>query len=197
MLPIHKLEQSGLSLNTFYYVHLCHRGEMGRISSRPFPLMGAEHSRDTVHGADEHRPPGDLGVVVFESHLLSFNSGTWALLEKKRLPWWLTQYRIFLLCGRPEFDEPPEMAMVIHSSILAWRIPWQMCLEGYSPWACKELDRQSKFHFTRKKRWGGLQGVWTGLDLRGSEPVRLLWTLWQVLTPHRHDKVQAPQSRLQ
>ena len=74
MLPIHKLEQSGLSLNTFYYVHLCHRVEMGRISSCLFPLMGAEHSRDTVHGADEHRPPGDLGVVVFESHLLSFHS---------------------------------------------------------------------------------------------------------------------------
>lgn len=83
MLPIHKLEQSGLSLNTFYYVHLCHRVEMGRISSRLFPLMGAEHSRDTVHGADEHRPPGDLGVVVFESHLLSFHSEKLGIARKE------------------------------------------------------------------------------------------------------------------
>ena len=83
MLPIHKLEKSGLSLNTFYYVHLCHRIEMGRICSRPLPLMGAEHSRDTVHGADEHRPPGDLGVVVFESHLLSFHSEKLGIARKE------------------------------------------------------------------------------------------------------------------
>ena len=83
MLPIHKLEKSGLSLNTFYYVHLCHRVEMDRISSRLFPLMGAEHSRDTVHGADEHRPPGDLGVVVFESHLLSFHSEKLGIARKE------------------------------------------------------------------------------------------------------------------
>ena len=83
MLPIHNLEQSGLSLNTFYYVHLCHRIEMGRICSRPFPLMGAEHSRDTVHGADEHRPPIDLGVMVFESHLLSFHSEKSSIARKE------------------------------------------------------------------------------------------------------------------
>ena len=85
MLQIHKLEKSGLSLNTFYYVHLCHRIEMGRICSRPFPLMGAEHSRDTVHGADEHRPPGDLGVVVFESHLLSFHSEKLGIARKEEV----------------------------------------------------------------------------------------------------------------
>ena len=75
MLLIDKLEQTRLSLNTFYCVHCSHRIEMGRISRCPFLLNpGAEHSRDTVHGADEHRPPTDLGVVVFESHLLSFHS---------------------------------------------------------------------------------------------------------------------------
>ena len=62
---------------------------MGRISSRPFPLspsrcsLGAEHSRDTVHGADEHRPPGDVGVVVFESHLLSFHSEKLGIARKE------------------------------------------------------------------------------------------------------------------
>ena len=30
--------------------------------------------------------------------------------------------------------------MEIHSSILAWRIPWTEGLVGYSPWGRKELD---------------------------------------------------------
>ena len=38
--------------------------------------------------------------------------------------------------------------MATHSSILAWRIPWQATVHGvtkrgtgYSPWGCKEWDR--------------------------------------------------------
>ena len=84
MLLIDKLEQTRLSLNTFYCVHCSHRIEMGRISRCPFLLNpGAEHSRDTVHGADEHRPPGDVGVVVFESHLLSFHSEKLGIARKE------------------------------------------------------------------------------------------------------------------
>ena len=30
--------------------------------------------------------------------------------------------------------------MATHSSILAWRIPWQRSLVGYSSWGRKELD---------------------------------------------------------
>ena len=30
--------------------------------------------------------------------------------------------------------------MATHSSILAWEIPEQRNLAGYSPWGCKELD---------------------------------------------------------
>ena len=30
--------------------------------------------------------------------------------------------------------------MATHSSILAWEIPWQRTLEGYSPRGCKESD---------------------------------------------------------
>ena len=33
-----------------------------------------------------------------------------------------------------------EKGMTIHSSILAWRIPWTEELVGYSPWGHKELD---------------------------------------------------------
>ena len=37
-------------------------------------------------------------------------------------------------------EDPLEKEMAIHSSILAWRIPWIEGLAGYSPWDHKELD---------------------------------------------------------
>ena len=37
-------------------------------------------------------------------------------------------------------EDPLEKGMATHSSILAWRIPWQRSLVGYSPWGCKESD---------------------------------------------------------
>ena len=35
------------------------------------------------------------------------------------------------------WEFPLEEGMAVHSSILAWRIPW---IEGYSPWSHKESD---------------------------------------------------------
>ena len=40
----------------------------------------------------------------------------------------------------PRSGRVPEKGMATHSSILAWRIPEQRSLEGYSSWDCKELD---------------------------------------------------------
>ena len=37
-------------------------------------------------------------------------------------------------------EDPLEKEMAIHSSILAWRIPWTESLVGYSPWGHKESD---------------------------------------------------------
>ena len=37
-------------------------------------------------------------------------------------------------------EDPLEKGMAIHSSILAWRIPWTRSLVGYSWWGCKESD---------------------------------------------------------
>ena len=37
-------------------------------------------------------------------------------------------------------EDPLEKGMAIHSSILAWRIPWTESLAGYSPWGLEELD---------------------------------------------------------
>ena len=36
--------------------------------------------------------------------------------------------------------DPLKEGMAIHSSILAWRIPWAEEPVGYSPWGLKELD---------------------------------------------------------
>ena len=38
------------------------------------------------------------------------------------------------------WEDPPEEEMAIHSSILAWRIPWTEESGGLSPWGCKESD---------------------------------------------------------
>ena len=37
-------------------------------------------------------------------------------------------------------EDPLEVGMAPHSSILAWRIHGQRSLVGYSPWDRKELD---------------------------------------------------------
>ena len=42
-------------------------------------------------------------------------------------------------------EDPPEKGMATHSSILAWRIPRQRSLEGYSPWGSEELEMTSTF----------------------------------------------------
>ena len=40
----------------------------------------------------------------------------------------------------PRSGRVPEKGMATHSSILAWRIPGQRSLLGYSPWDCNEVD---------------------------------------------------------
>ena len=37
-------------------------------------------------------------------------------------------------------EDPLEKEMAIHSSTLAWKIPWTRSLIGYSPWGRKESD---------------------------------------------------------
>ena len=42
------------------------------------------------------------------------------------------------------WEDLPEKEMAIHSSILAWKIPWtEKPGRLYSPWGCKELDTTS------------------------------------------------------
>ena len=42
------------------------------------------------------------------------------------------------------WEDPLEKGMATHSRILAWRIPWQRSLAGYSPWGCRESDMNVK-----------------------------------------------------
>ena len=37
-------------------------------------------------------------------------------------------------------EDSLEKEMAIHSSTIAWKIPWTEEPGGYSPWGCKELD---------------------------------------------------------
>ena len=45
------------------------------------------------------------------------------------------------------WEDPLEKEMVIHSSILAYRLPWTESLAGYSPWELKEWDTTERLHY--------------------------------------------------
>ena len=49
------------------------------------------------------------------------------------------------------WENPLKKGMVTHSSILDWRIPWN--LAGYSPWGCKKWDmtEELKLIFWQRK----------------------------------------------
>ena len=57
----------------------------------------------------------------------------WASLMVKNLPAVQETWVLSL-----DQEDPLGKEMAIHSSILAWRIPWS--LVGYSPWDCRESD---------------------------------------------------------
>ena len=45
-------------------------------------------------------------------------------------------------------EDPLEKEMAMHSSTLAWKIPWTEEPGSYSPWGRKELDMTERLHFT-------------------------------------------------
>ena len=46
------------------------------------------------------------------------------------------------------WEDPLEKGMAIHSSKLAWRIPWTEKPGSYSPWGRKELDMTERLTHT-------------------------------------------------
>ena len=59
------------------------------------------------------------------------------------------------------WEDALEKEMAIHSSILAWRIPWREEPGGYSPRGRKELDTTERLH------------TQTGCDQRGASRSRV------------------------
>ena len=47
------------------------------------------------------------------------------------------------------WEDPMEEGMATHSSILAWRIPIDRRLAGYSPWVCKKSDTTERLSRAR------------------------------------------------
>ena len=47
----------------------------------------------------------------------------WLLMVSSRLPWWLNGKESSCQCSR-RWEDPLEMVMATHFSILAWEIPW-------------------------------------------------------------------------
>ena len=45
------------------------------------------------------------------------------------------------------WEDPLEKGMAVHSSVLAWNIPWTGEPGGLSPWGCKELDTSERQQF--------------------------------------------------
>ena len=63
------------------------------------------------------------------------------------------------------WEDPLEKGMATHSSILAWRIPWQRNLVGYGPWGHTESDtRLEWFSIAQWEFYSVLCG-----DLHGKE----------------------------
>ena len=59
-----------------------------------------------------------------------------------------------------DWEDPLEKGMAIHSSILAWRIPWIEKLGGYSSWGRKESDRTEQLTLTMYSvSWHGVELV--------------------------------------
>ena len=75
--------------------------------------------------------------------------------------------------------------MATHSRIIAWKIPLQRSLVGYSPWGCKESDTTERFHFFSHvhhslapgKQQGGNTAPTTHSHLKASYPANWLCPL--------------------
>ena len=44
-------------------------------------------------------------------------------------------------------EDPLEKEITIHSSTLAWKIPWLRAWWATSPWGCKQSDKTERLHF--------------------------------------------------
>ena len=59
------------------------------------------------------------------------------------------------------WEDPLEKEMAIHSSTIAWKIPWTEKLVGYSLWGRKESDTTEQLHFLTTVNVHGCGHVFT------------------------------------
>ena len=59
------------------------------------------------------------------------------------------------------WEDPLEKGKSIHSSILAWRIPWTV----YSPWGRKESDTTERLSLSPSKAKYQVRAVFQDLDI--------------------------------
>ena len=64
-------------------------------------------------------------------------------------------------------EDPLEEGMATHSSILAWEIPWQRRLVGYSPWGRKESDTTERLSTQQHQGKQCELGLTAALNLTG------------------------------
>ena len=76
------------------------------------------------------------------------------------------------------WEDTLEESMVTHSSILAWGIPMDRALEGYSPWGRKESDMTEWLSTAKKKN----RFLVTGNVSEGSKPVMLRPYVWWIMS---------------
>ena len=88
------------------------------------------------------------------------------------LPRWLSGEESACQGRRRRFDpwvgkDPLEEEVATHSSILAWRIPWQRSLVGYSAWGPKDSDttKQLSVHACIVRRPALVAVRWQGTRL--------------------------------
>ena len=118
----------------------------------PFTELDGKREKASVGGVREEVPVGcRMKIPRRQPHMrvqspwtaLSWNSKTGFKIDTSLL----VAQRVKNLPPRQEtqvqfldWEDPLGREMAAHSSVLAWKIPEQRSLVGYSPWGCKESD---------------------------------------------------------
>ena len=109
--------------------------------SREIPLK--TRNKTTIWSSNPTTGRIPWGNHNWKRHMYPSVQASLVVQTVKRLPA-MQETRVQFL-GR---EDPLEKEMAIHSSTLAWKIPWMEEPEGYSPWGHKGSDMTERLHFT-------------------------------------------------
>ena len=80
-----------------------------------------------------------------------------------------------------------EEEVTVHSSILAWKIPWKEEPGGASPWGHKESDRTKHKHLSHLQNQRVSRSV--GFSLEGISKTAIAYHLRNERHPHRYTSI--------